>query len=458
MQGYADLEHRQILPSYVPLLNTVTREQSQRTMDSPTLDSLAQEIASSTKILTAWLKEDNQSEPSFLSSGPEKFPQSAAPRDVQQAREKLISATSQLHVLAQWPFTAAQSFANTRAFDAQALRCIVSLNIAEHVPLQGSTSFAELAAQVEVDESRLRRVLRYAMTNYWFCEPELGQVAHSAMSKLLRTSDAIRGQTSYQTRVGAAASQSWLESLRASREDRSHRTSPFNLSFETEMQSMSWALSDPQRSVWFNDMLKAYQESGDLALAHTVAMFDWKSIDDCLLVDVGGNTGTTVSAIAASAPGARFVVQDLPAPIARGKDQLHADLASRIEFKEHDFFAPNPVSGPSIFLLRSVLHDWSDERATTILRHLFAAMGPETKLLIVETIVRAPGTLPASAEKRQRVLDLTMFTMMNSQERTEEDWRALVGDAADGKAEIVDIVTPPGSALSMMVVVKRDVA
>ena len=169
---------------------------------------------------------------------------------------------------------------------------------------------------------------------------------------------------------------------------------------------------------------------------------------------VGGNTGTTAAAIAASAPDLKIVVQDLAAPVARGKDQLPPSLTSQIEFQEQDFFNTQPIHSPAAFLIRTVLHDWSDERATAILKNLFAAMGPQTKLLIVDTIVRAPGALPAAAEKRQRVLDLTMWTMMNSRERTEGDWVRLVKGADEG-AEIVETVTPAGSALSLMVVVKR---
>lgn len=255
-------------------------------MDTPTLEQLAEEIQASTTAVTAWLKDNNHPQPSLSTDGPAKFPQTEASQDIQQARERLISAAGQLHVLAQWPFGAAQSFANARAFDAQALRCIVSLNIAEHVPLKGSISFAELSSRSDVEESRLTRILRYAMTNYWFCEPEPGRVAHTAMSALLVNSDAVRGQATYNTQVAVPSSQSWLESLRASKEDGSHRASPFNLAFQTEQQSMHWALSDPVRSGWFNDMLKAYQESGGLSMAHTVAMFGTVGVPKGLVVDV----------------------------------------------------------------------------------------------------------------------------------------------------------------------------
>lgn len=259
-----------------------------QTMDSPTLDQLAAEISNSTATLTSWLQANNLEQPRLNSTtGPGRFPQDKAPAEVLQARESLISASYRLQTLAQWPFTAAQSFANTRAFDAQSLRCIIALKIPELIPLEGSVSLSELAALRDVDEGKLARILRYCMTNGWFLEPSPNRIAHSAMSALLVTSDAIRGQTAYQTQVGVPASGSWIDALRTSGEqDATYLASPFNLAFGTEMQSMKWALSDPERSGWFNDMLKAYQESGDLALAHMVWMYDWKGLGEGPLVDV----------------------------------------------------------------------------------------------------------------------------------------------------------------------------
>lgn len=149
-----------------------------------------------------------------------------------------------------------------------------------------------------------------------------------------------------------------------------------------------------------------------------------------------------------------YIVHNLPAPLAKGREQLDSNVASRVEFQEHDFFQGNMITAPEVFLLRNVLHSWSDERVAAILQKLFVAMDANTTLLIVNNIVRTPGTLPASEEKRQRFLDMTMFTMMNSQERTEDDRRALIHGVSDG-VEITDIATPPGSTLSMMVVIKR---
>jgi hypothetical protein len=53
------------------------------------------------------------------------------------------------------------------------------------MPIEGSISYKELSAVSSMPESQLRRLLRNAMANRIFREPENEQVAHSAGSRLL---------------------------------------------------------------------------------------------------------------------------------------------------------------------------------------------------------------------------------------------------------------------------------
>ena len=62
---------------------------------------------------------------------------------------------------------------------------ISHFKIAQHVPLEGSISFEELALATGLPLLKMKRILRHAMTNFLFCEPEPGMVAHSAASRIL---------------------------------------------------------------------------------------------------------------------------------------------------------------------------------------------------------------------------------------------------------------------------------
>lgn len=65
-------------------------------------------------------------------------------------------------------------------------------------------------------------------------------------------------------------------------------------------------------------------------------------------------------------------------------------LISNILSTAHDMFTPQPeaLRAPDLFVLRGILHDWSDTYAMKILKHLRAAAGPRTQLLIIDSVLR----------------------------------------------------------------------
>jgi 6-hydroxytryprostatin B O-methyltransferase len=73
-----------------------------------------------------------------------------------------------------------------------------------------------------------------------------------------------------------------------------------------------------------------------------------------------------------------------------------------MSFQVHDFFTPNPVSTAEVYFLRHILHDWADERAIRILRNISSVMKKTARIVVMDTVVPAPGSMPWQVERMIR--------------------------------------------------------
>lgn len=153
---------------------------------------------------------------------------------------------------------------------------------------------------------------------------------------------------------------------------------------------------------------------------------------------VGGSGGHVSIDLAFAFPDLKFIVQDLPETIANSQSNLAshpASIASRISYQAHDFFSPQPVKNADVYLLRTILHDWPTTAAISILINLVNAMPPKGRIVIMDTVLPLPGTVPRLQEAMLRVRDLTMMQAFNSKERELSDWVELLSQA-DARLEI----------------------
>lgn len=139
-----------------------------------------------------------------------------------------------------------------------------------------------------------------------------------------------------------------------------------------------------------------------------------------LFVDIGGNIGHQSARLRARYPDApgRIIVQDLEETIQAARP------VEGVEFMVHDFFGPQPIKNAKFYYLRTVLHDWSDEKCIQILKNLIPAMAPDSQILIDEMALPATGVHWWSA-----CLDLHMYAVLGALERTEDQWKELLEKA-----------------------------
>ena len=154
--------------------------------------------------------------------------------------------------------------------------------------------------------------------------------------------------------------------------------------------------------------------------AAVIAAYEWPA--SATIVDVGGGQGALLAAILARNPDVHGVLFDMPHVIAAARGLIEeAGLADRCELAAGAFFQRVPAGG-DLYLLKRVVHDWDDERASAILRSCRAAMGDRSRLLVIEHAL-PPGNAPSWG----KLLDLQMLVLTpGGRERDEAGFRALL--------------------------------
>lgn len=143
------------------------------------------------------------------------------------------------------------------------------------------------------------------------------------------------------------------------------------------------------------------------------------------IVDVGGGRGSLLAALLRGNPRARGILFDRPHVIAGAAAPLReAGLQDRCQRVGGDFFERVPAGG-DLYVLKKIIHDWDDDRARAILANCRAVMAGDSRLLLLEEVIK-PGNAPAFG----KLLDLQMLVQTpGGRERTGEQYRTLLGAA-----------------------------
>jgi len=150
------------------------------------------------------------------------------------------------------------------------------------------------------------------------------------------------------------------------------------------------------------------------------------------LADIGGGHGILLAAILQKHRGLRGIVFDLPNVVRGAEPQIDSlGLRSRCEILGGDFFEAVPPADS--YIMKSIIHDWDDGRAMTILNNCAKAMrGPTGKIILLEMLVGA-GNEPGLA----KWIDIEMLAIAGGRERSETDYRDLLARAGLRLARIV---------------------
>lgn len=161
----------------------------------------------------------------------------------------------------------------------------------------------------------------------------------------------------------------------------------------------------PSRASVFAGAMTYHAKLPGFSPAYLVSAFPWESFPPTGLtvVDVGGGLGHVSEALIAHNPLVKCIVQDGPGVVAEAQQKpLPEALQGRITYQSHDFFNTQPVKDADVYLLRLVLHDWSDKYAATILRALVPALKSGARVIVNDRVLPAWGEAHYMVEREGR--------------------------------------------------------
>ncbi|HEV8369294.1 MAG TPA: methyltransferase [Pyrinomonadaceae bacterium] len=310
---------------------------------------------------------------------------------------------------------------------SRSIAVAAQLGIADELK-DGPRSVDELAHSVGADSRSLYRILRALASAGVFAEGADGRFNLTPLAELLRSDhpETLRGFAAMM--ANAVNFETWAElpySVESGKPAFPHK-------FGT--QWFSWLEQNPDEGKVFHDAMTSLSAG---AVAAVVSAYDFTGIKK--LVDVGGGHGLLLASVLARYPAMKGILYDDPKVVAGAKEILAAHgVADRCESIGGNFFESAPTGGDA-YILKHIIHDWSDDECVTILKHCHGGMAAEGKVLIVEMVV-PDRNLPGVS----KFLDLEMLLFLTGRERTEDEYRGLLDRAGFEMTRIVPTASPYG--------------
>ena len=333
------------------------------------------------------------------------------------------------------------------------MRYICHFKVPDFVPEAGAIDYVSLAKECGVDPGQLKQNLRYAMSNRVFYEPTSDTVAHTAGSLLIREGKPMRASVQWLTEDCAPMVVHQIDAMEkwGHGSQESNQTA-VNAAYGGEGSFYDYVGADPVRERRFGTTIQGVLKQPASSVVHVQNGFDWASLGDGTVIDVGGHIGYCAVAIAEAAPKLHVIVQERPEVIKMAEDPkttlLTKELQGQVTFEEHDFFLPQKTPADAYFYRKTLLNH-TDKNSKNIIAALSPALKTGNRLLIMDFVRADKPTETTVKERYSKAVDLQMLLYYNCRYRTLEEWKELV-KAGDSRFEFERECHPPGSAMPIL--------
>jgi cyclopropane fatty-acyl-phospholipid synthase-like methyltransferase/DNA-binding HxlR family transcriptional regulator len=295
---------------------------------------------------------------------------------------------------------------------SQTISAALRLGIVDAL-LEAPQSTHDLARRTGVDSEALRRLLRAGTTVGLYAEAD-GKWALTPLGEAL-------GPAGASVRYWATMwTQAWMED--AWRDlPATMRDAQDHFRRRKGMGMWRWFVNNPEAEAAFAKAMaeRTRWEAGDIQRVLGLPAGG-------VLCDVGGGAGELLAELLRRDPRAAGVLVELPSVCALAQARFaELGLTERVRLVDTSFLDDPLPRGADAYLLKNIVHDWSDEAARQILERVRDAMAPEARLFVIELTLDDPVMGPVAAQ-----IDVSMMLLCEGgRERTRAEMVALINSA-----------------------------
>lgn len=293
---------------------------------------------------------------------------------------------------------------NGSIYSIVALIAVIDSGILDKIG-EEPVSTGDLAADAGIPEDKMRRLVNFLIAHEIVASAGNGRIVATPRVRKLREAAAYPQCVAIGAPAGVKLYQALRDGVSAIEK---HYGKPVFEYFRER----------PDRAAVFADFME-FQLERFLRFFHANHQFH----PFCTVADIGGSQGGMLLSVLEHYPDARGILFDLPNVIAQAADRVSAASGGdRVELVGGSFFEGVPAA--DLYLLRQVLHDWTDDECVAILRSIHAAMEEGGRVAVIDHILPE---IPAPTEGL--ATDIAMMVWASGQERTLSEFEALFGRA-----------------------------
>ena len=311
---------------------------------------------------------------------------------------------------------------------ARSIHLAAKLGLADHFN-DMPKPITQLATETETEPKSLYRLMRALASVGIFAEVSPRCFALTPLAVTLQTDAPNSLRYVAISQMGDDMSLGWSNGLI------SLKTGEIAFDAAAGMSLWEYHAQHPEDGIAFSRSMSNLGNPAGQAIVKNYDFSQFKTI-----VDVGGAQGSLLVEILQEHPTLKGILFDRPEVVA------HVRLdGMNIQTVAGDFFESVP-SGGDAYLLRIIIHDWNDEKASMILKNCHRAMPDGAKLLLFEGII-PEGNEPSPL----KFVDLLMLMVTGGRERTEEEYRLLL---RSNGFELTQVIPTPSVFFSIIEAVK----